>query len=117
MAPAMLDDPTAPAIYRVSGPAPYPVPYGPLPPEIQLRQVTLRDRVTIATLVPFSSPTQVPPKLTAYLCELLNREIEKGDTYPMMDPMPPSSFGTYWFANFGAVMIVGEVDSVEEITS
>ena len=99
--PAMLDDPTAPAIYRVSGPAPYPVPFGALPAEITVRQVTLRDRVTIATLVPFSSPNQVPPKLTAYLCELLNREIEKGDTYPMMDTLPLSSFGPYWFANFG----------------
>ena len=113
--PAMLDDPTAPAIYRVSGPEPYPMPFGPLPPEITLRQVTLRDRVTIATLIPFSSPTHVPPKLTAYLCELLNREIEKGDTYPMMDGMPLSSFGPYWFSNFGAVMIMGDVSSAEEV--
>ncbi|EMC99975.1 hypothetical protein BAUCODRAFT_358185 [Baudoinia panamericana UAMH 10762] len=114
--PAMLDDPTAPAIYRVSGAPPYPVPYGPLPPDIALRQVTLRDRVTIATLVPFASPHQVPHKLTAYLCELLNREIDKGDTYPMMEPMPLSSFGTYWFANFGAVMLLGDIQSVEEVT-
>lgn len=111
----MLDDPTAPAIYRVSGPEPYPMPFGPLPPEITVRQVTLRDRVTIATLIPFSSPNQVPPKLTAYLCELLNREIEKGDTYPMMDPMPLSSFGPYWFSNFGAAMIMGDLQSLEEV--
>lgn len=111
----MLDDPTSPAIYRVSGSEPYPTPFGPLPPEIMLRQVTLRDRTTIATLLPFSSPHQVPPKLTAYLCELLNREIVKGDTYPMMDPMPLSSFGPYWFANFGAIMILGDLQSVEEV--
>ncbi|KAK5172889.1 Protein spt10 [Saxophila tyrrhenica] len=113
--PAMLDDPTAPAVYRVSGPSPYPEPYGPLPPEITPRQVTLRDRTTIATLLPFSSPMQVPAKLTAYLCELLNREIEKGDTYPMMDPMPLSSFGPYWFANFGAIMVLGELDNTEDV--
>ena len=112
----MLDDPTAPAIYRISGAPPYPLPYGPLPPDITLRQVTLRDRVTIATLVPFSSPHQAPHKLTSYLCELLNREIDKGDTYPMMEPMPLSSFGPYWFANFGAVMILGDLQSVEEVT-
>lgn len=112
----MLDDPTAPAIYRVSGDAPYPVPYGPLPPDIAPKQVILRDRVTIATLVPFSSPAQVPPQLTAYLCELLGREIEKGDTYPMMEPLPQSSFGPYWFANFGAIMVMGDVQSTEEIT-
>lgn len=113
--PAMLDDPTAPAIYRVSGPAPYPGPFGSLPPEIVVRQVTLRDRVTIATLIPFSSPAQVPPKLTAFLCELLGNEIEKGDTYPMMERMPLASFGPYWFANFAAVMIMGELQSVEEV--
>ncbi|KAK3677421.1 Protein spt10 [Recurvomyces mirabilis] len=113
--PAMLDDPTAPAIYRVSGEPPFPVPYGDNPPDISLRQVTLRDRVTIATLVPFSSPQQVPHKLTAYLCELLNKEIEKGDTYPMMEPMPLSSFGAYWFANFGAVMVLGDIQDVAEI--
>ncbi|TKA27945.1 hypothetical protein B0A50_04010 [Salinomyces thailandicus] len=113
--PAMLDDPTAPAIYRVSGAPPFPTPYGLLPEDIGLRQVTLRDRATIATLVPFSSPHQVPHKLTAYLCELLNREIEKGDTYPMTDPMPLSSFGPYWFANFGAIMLLGDVVSVEEL--
>ncbi|KAK4960274.1 Protein spt10 [Elasticomyces elasticus] len=114
--PAMLDDPTAPAIYRVSGEPPYPVPFGALPPDITVRRVTLRDRVTIATLVPLSSPQQAPYKLAAYLCELLNREIEKGDTYPMMSPMPLSSFGPYWFANFGAVMLLGDIQSVEELT-
>lgn len=113
--PAMLDDPTAPAIYRVSGQPPFPIPFGPLPQDIIPRQVTLRDRVTTATLVPFSSPQQVPPHLAAYLCELLNREIEKGDTYPMMEPMPMSSFAPYWFANFGAVMIVGDIQAVEEV--
>jgi len=79
------------------------------------RQVTLRDRVTIATLLPFSSPTQVPHQLTAYLCALLNREIEKGDTYPMMEPMSLSAFGPYWFANFGAVMLLGDIASVAEL--
>ncbi|RMX84434.1 hypothetical protein D0869_00364 [Hortaea werneckii] len=113
--PAMLDDPSSPAIYRVSGTSPFPTPHGPLPSDIALRQVTLRDRATIATLVPFSSPQQAPHRLTAFLCELLNREIEKGDTYPMTDPMPLSSFGPYWFANFGAVMVLGDVGSIEEL--
>jgi len=112
----MLDDPTAPAIYRVSGEAPFPVPHGPLPPDIAPKQVTLRDRITTATLVPFSGPSQVPPKLCAYLCELLGREIEKGDTYPMMEPMPLANFGPYWFANFGAIMVVGDVQSPEEVS-
>lgn len=114
--PAMLEDPTSPAIYRVSGETPFPVPHGPLPPDIAPKQVTLRDRITTATLVPFSGPSQVPPKLCAYLCELLGREIEKGDTYPMMEPMPLANFGPYWFANFGAIMVVGDVQSPEEVS-
>ncbi|KXT14776.1 hypothetical protein AC579_7810 [Pseudocercospora musae] len=114
--PAMLDDPSAPAIYRTSGQPPFPEPYGALPPEIQPKQVTLRDRVTIATLVPFSSPHQVPPHLSAYLCELLNREIEKGDTYAESEPMALSAFCNYWFANFGVIMIMGDIQSVEEVT-
>ncbi|SMR60471.1 unnamed protein product [Zymoseptoria tritici ST99CH_1E4] len=113
--PAMLDDPTAPVKYRVSGNPPFPTPDGPLPHDIAPRQVTLRDRVTTATLVPFSSPQEVPPQLTAYLCKTLNREIEGGDTYPMTEPLLQSSFGAYWFQNFGAVMVLGEVQAVEEI--
>ncbi|KAI9845052.1 MAG: hypothetical protein M1838_001909 [Thelocarpon superellum] len=114
--PAMLDDPARPTIYRTSGDAPFPTPNDPhLPATIFPRQVTLRDRVTIATLVPFSSYTQLPASLLAYLCDQLNREIEKGDTYPMIEPMSPAAFGAYWFSNFGAVMLLGQVDRAEDV--
>ncbi|GAB7353916.1 hypothetical protein MBLNU459_g4261t1 [Dothideomycetes sp. NU459] len=114
--PAMLDDPTAPVLYRTSGEPPYPTPsYAALPPAIVPHQVTLRDRSTVATLVPFSSPAQVPKSLIAYLCALLNREIDKGDTYPMIAPLPLDSFGPYWFANFGAVMLLGDVAGVDAV--
>ncbi|KAI9680852.1 MAG: hypothetical protein M1817_004292 [Caeruleum heppii] len=112
----MLDDPASATIYRTSGAPPYPAPNDPrLPPQLAPRQVTLRDRVTIATIVPFSSFTQVPPSLLAYLCEQFNREIDKGDTYPMIEPMPLSSFGPYWFANFGAIMLVGEIAGADQV--
>lgn len=107
--PAMLDDPTAPAIYRVSGAPPYSAPYAPLPADIVPRQVILRDRVTTATLVPFSSPSQVPISLLSYLCDQLNKELELGDTYPMVNAMALESFGPYWFANFGAIMLLGDI--------
>ncbi|OQN98939.1 hypothetical protein B0A48_15285 [Cryoendolithus antarcticus] len=113
--PAMLDDPTAPALYRVSGESPFPYLESPLPADIHPKQVTLRDRTTTATLIPFYSASQVPPKLNAYLCELLGREIVKGDTYPMIDPIPLANFGPYWFANFGAIMLVGDIGSAEEV--
>lgn len=107
--PALLDDPTSTAIYRRSGSPPYPSAFDPLPQGLLPRLVTLRDRVTNATLVPFSSPSQVPPRLTAHLCAILNAEIEKGDTYPMMDTLPVETFASYWFANFAAIMILGDI--------
>lgn len=116
--PAKHDDPAAPVIYRTFGPAPYPNPSNPqLPPTIFPKQVTLRDRVTIATLIPFPSSSDVPHSLLTYLCNQMNKEIEKGDTYPMVDLIPLESFGSYWFANFGAVMLLGDINSTQEVQS
>ena len=110
--PAMLDDPARPTIYRASGPEPYPSAAAhPLPPSIAPRAVTLRDRSTAATLLPFASAAAVPPRLLAHLADQLNREIELGDTYPMLAPLAVAAFGAYWFQNFGAVMLLGEVDA------
>lgn len=113
--PAMLDDPSAPVIYRSSGDIPYPPPGGPLPVGIAPCQVTLRDRVTTATLIPFSAPNQVPLTLLAYLCDQLGREIEKGDTYPMVEPLALENFGPYWFGVFGAIMLLGDVHDGREL--
>ncbi|KAG5770580.1 hypothetical protein H9Q72_002640 [Fusarium xylarioides] len=112
----MLDDPASPTIYRVSGQPPYPDPNNPgLPAEMTPRQVTLRDRQTVATIVPFSSKHQVPESLIAYLCDQINKEIEGGDTYPMMDPFAADKFGSYWFQNFGAIMLLGDVERAEDV--
>ena len=111
----MLDDPTATPIYRTSGEPPYLGPHAPLPPEIVPKRVTLRDRVTTATLVPFSAPDQVPLSLVEFLCNLLNQEIEQGDTYPMTIPMPIEAFGSDWFSNFGAVMFMGDIQDADTV--
>jgi hypothetical protein len=75
----------------------------------------LRDRITTATLVPFSSLANMPLSLLVYLCGQINREIEKGDTYPMTALMTVDFFGSYWFANFAAVMLIGDWgETVEE---
>ena len=109
--PAMLEDPTRPAIYRTSGAPPYPTPNNPdIPPTITPRQVTLRDRITIATLLPFSAASSVPPRLLTYLCRQFNLEIDKGDTYPMILTMTLEDFAKYWFQNFGAIMILGAIE-------
>lgn len=102
----MLDSPSAP---RASEPG------GPLPIGIAPSTVTLRDRTTTATILPFSAPNQVPPTLLSYLCSQLGREIEKGNTYPMISPLPLSSFGPYWFGVFGAIMLLGEIADGREL--
>lgn len=116
--PAMLDDPSAPTIYRTSGSAPFPDPHDAnpaLPLDVYPRQVTLRDRVTIATIVPFASKNQVPASLLAYLSDQFKKEVELGDTYPMIDTMPQEKFASYWFQNFGAVMLLGSLESADEV--
>lgn len=86
-----------------------------LPLDIVPRQVILRDRVTVATLVPFTSADAIPRSLLAYLSDQLNKEIEGGDTYAMIDPIPLEQFGPYWFSNFGAIMLMGDIKSVQEV--
>ncbi|OHE91278.1 hypothetical protein CORC01_13436 [Colletotrichum orchidophilum] len=112
--PAMLDDPASPTIYRVSGTTPYPDPMKPeLPADIVPRQVTLRDRQTVATIIPFASRHEVPQSLVRYLSDQLNKEIEGGDTYPMMETMTADKFGAYWFQNFGAIMLLGNIEHAD----
>ncbi|KAK7407995.1 Protein spt10 [Neonectria punicea] len=114
--PAILDDPASPTIYRVSGSPPYPDPNNPgFPADMLPKQVTLRDRQTVATIVPFASRHQVPPSLLAYLCDQLNKEIDGGDSYPMMDPFPADAFAAYWFQNFGAIMLLGNIERPEHV--
>ncbi|KAI0400695.1 hypothetical protein F4802DRAFT_471752 [Xylaria palmicola] len=114
--PAIMDDPAAPTIHRVSGAPPYPDPDAPaLPPDIRPRQVTLRDRQTIATVVPFVRADQVPPSLLRYLCDQFAKEIEGGDTYPMITPMPFDKFSAYWLQNFAGIMLLGRIDGPDEV--
>ncbi|KAL8404722.1 hypothetical protein RB594_009548 [Gaeumannomyces avenae] len=114
--PAMMDDPYTPTIYRVSGEPPFPDPQNPsLPPTIVPRQVTLRDRQTVATIVPFASQLQVPLTLLQYLSDQFKKEVEGGDTYPMIEPMPFDRFASYWFQNFGGVMLLGSIGSADEV--
>lgn len=110
-----MDDPSSPTIYRVAGEAPYPSPNSPLPANVLPRQVTLRDRQTVATVVPFASREQVPLSLLLYLSDQFAKEVEKGDTYPMIDPMPFEKFASYWFQNFGAIMLLGRIEKPEDV--
>jgi GNAT superfamily N-acetyltransferase len=104
--PAMLDDPTSPPILHKVDEAAHN-----LTPE----HVTLKDGTTTATILPFTSLSQVPPSLVAFLHAQLSAEIEGGDTYPMLDALPLDKFGPYWFGVFGAVMLEGDFQTTEEV--
>lgn len=113
--PSVMEDPFACPLFRRTGEAPFLTHLSPLPIEIVPRQVTLRDRATTATLVPFPHRDEVPPALLSYVCTLMNREIEAGDTYPMMDPMTVDAFANYWFGTFAAIMFLGDARSVGDL--
>ncbi|KAI1916361.1 Protein spt10 [Ophidiomyces ophidiicola] len=116
--PAVNDGSGELAMYRASAQTPFfDVRKQELPPTVSPKQVTLRDRVTIATLVPFPAAAALPHSLLVYLCDQLNKEIEKGDTYPMDSPMSLEEFGALWFSKFGAVMLLGEVKDVADVQS
>ncbi|KAF2667014.1 hypothetical protein BT63DRAFT_416086 [Microthyrium microscopicum] len=114
MLKAVLDDPARQPIYRTSGEPPYDGPSSGLPDAIQPRRVTLRDRITSATLIPVDSITYIPLSLLSYLSKQMNREIEKGDTYAMTEPMALAAFGSYWFSNFVAIMLLGDWGATTE---
>ncbi|PSN69363.1 histone acetyltransferase-like protein [Corynespora cassiicola Philippines] len=101
--PAMLDDPTSPLLK-----------HGVAAPNFAPKVVTLKDNST-ATIVPFTALSQAPASLVSFLCGQLAAEIERGDTYPMLEPMPLATFGPYWFGNFAAAIFLGEIKSVEEV--
>src|SRR5690242_465889 len=103
--PAMLDDPTSPPILHTLSTSAHT--FTPV-------HVTLRNNAT-ATILPFTSLSQVPDSLVAFLHAQLSAEIEAGDTYPMLEALPLSSFGAYWFGVFGAVMLEGEFSGVEAV--
>lgn len=86
---------------------PYPDATSALPLTITPIEVTLKAPLNTGTILPFTSPHQLPPVLLSLVQQTLNDEIVRGDTYPMLDPLPLSTFGPYWFGVFGTVMLKG----------
>ena len=101
----MLDDPSSPPILHTLDRAAH---------SFTPEHVTLKDGST-ATILPFTSLSQVPPSLVAFLHAQLAAEIAAGDTYPMLDALPLEAFGPYWFGVFGAVMLEGAHKSAEDV--
>ncbi|KAG0642891.1 hypothetical protein HOY80DRAFT_880895 [Tuber brumale] len=76
-------------------------------PILHPRSVYLRDHVSIATVHPVMHTSQIPASLIAFLWTEINNEIERGDTYPLEEPLSLEQFTSYWFGTFGAVMLLG----------
>ncbi|PHH77285.1 hypothetical protein CDD82_3580 [Ophiocordyceps australis] len=108
----MLEDPNSPLVKQW----PADTVASPLALEsLKTRHVTLRDGLTKATILPLTSQHQIPASLVAFLSAQLNKEIEAGDTYPMVDGFPVDKFGDYWFQTFAAVMVVGTIDNAADL--
>jgi len=58
--------------------------------------------------------SSVPAGLVGFLHEEFNREIERGDTYPMEAPLTLEAFRNYWFGAFAAVMLLGNEATLRE---
>ncbi|KAK6540279.1 hypothetical protein TWF694_009090 [Orbilia ellipsospora] len=100
MPPAALDDPSAPRKYLVG---PTRVNYQPEKILPILR--TLKDGTRIL-MTPFINGyhAEPPRSMVEILCDELNGEIERGDTYPMEEFMEVDTFYNYWFGSFAAVL-------------
>ena len=106
--PAILEDPNAP--HHVGPPLP-----ANAQSTLQPRTVILRDHVTVATIIPvLPGAGSLPLGLVAVLHEEFNREIERGDTYPMEALLTLEAFRSYWFGTFAAVMVLGNETALRE---
>ncbi|KAF8423872.1 His(2)-Cys(2) zinc finger-domain-containing protein, partial [Tirmania nivea] len=106
--PALLEDPHAP--HHVGPPLP-----ANAHAALQPRTVILRDHVTVASIIPvLAGAGSVPLGLVSVLHEEFNREIERGDTYPMDTPLTLEAFRSYWFGTFAAVMLLGNETALRE---
>lgn len=106
----MLGDPFAPVICHTSGITSHTNGFN-----IFIRHVILRDHITTASIIPFPSLHHVPSSLLAYLAEQFNTEISQGDTYPYLEIMSVECFAAYWFENFGAIMLLDRISSINEL--
>ncbi|KAF8543055.1 hypothetical protein BDD12DRAFT_727561 [Trichophaea hybrida] len=96
---------------------PIPAPNSPGAQLLQPRVVYLRDHVTHATIYPITSATQLFPSILTTLQDELNREIIRGDTYPMEEEMDFDKFVSYWFGTFAALMLLGRPEEHGDLTA
>jgi RimJ/RimL family protein N-acetyltransferase len=83
---------------------------------IQPIHTTLKDGETVVTLVPVFCVDKVPAELLNLMWQEINKEIERGDTYPQKDPYATlQEFIAYWFHSFVAILVSGHIERLEEV--
>lgn len=80
---------------------------------IERYTVLLKDGETTLTIYPIHSVEELPPGLLAFLCDEFNMEVDRGDTFPFFDTLHIESFQNYWFGSFAAVMVLGDVPTLD----
>ncbi|WEJ94036.1 Protein spt10 [Yamadazyma tenuis] len=83
------------------------------PDRLDRYTVLLRDGETTATIYPIHSANDMPDGLLAFLCDEINMEIERGDSYPFFEPMDLDSFQGFWLSHFAGVMILGDAPTLQ----
>lgn len=78
-------------------------------PNLQPEEVHLADG-TYATVFPVFHHDHVPLGLLARMCDEFNDEIERGQTYPLYDPLTMEEFLSYWMGEFTAIMLAGRLE-------
>lgn len=69
---------------------------------------------TLVTVYPVNDVGEVNEGLVQYMCDVFNKEIERGDTYPQDTKYTLEEFKEYWFHYFVVLMFKGEPRSLLE---
>lgn len=77
-------------------------------PNLVPEEVALADG-TFATIFPIFSSDHLPLGLLARMCDEFNDELERGQTYPLENPLTMEEFLVYWLGDFTAVMLQGKL--------
>lgn len=79
-------------------------------------QVTLADN-SPAVAFPLTPLDYIPLSLLTHLTDEFNDEIERGQTYPLEEPLTPEGFKNYWMGDFTAILLKGTLEDFEKLAA
>ncbi|KAK5961090.1 uncharacterized protein PWA37_001618 [Arxiozyma heterogenica] len=68
-------------------------------------QFKLKNSDIVATAFPIFHYSCIPKKLLSLMHEEFNAEIERGDTYPQLDPLTLDEFCHYWVHSMCVILL------------